>query len=103
MAKYANPAKARGICDRCGFAFKLSQLREEFVRGRSNGLRVCPECWDDDHPQNWTGSVDATDAQALRFARPENNRESRRINVYMQEFYGARVFSRVGQVEVQTI
>lgn len=102
MAKYANPAKARGVCDRCGFAYRLSQLREEFVRGRSNGLRVCRECWDADHPQNWVGTVDTSDAQAARHARPEDNRQSRKINWYSPGFAAGRMRVRVGRVEVNT-
>lgn len=103
MAKYANPAKARGICDRCGFAYKLSQLREEFVRGRSNGLLTCPECWDADHPQNYAGLRDVTDAQSLRNPRPENNRDSRRINWYSPGFVAGRMVARTGNVIVETI
>lgn len=102
MAKYANPARAGGICDRCGFAYKLSELSKEYVRGRSNGLLVCPDCWDDDHPQNYVGLRDVTDAQSLRNPRPENSRESRRINWYSPGFVAGRMVTRVGNVNVET-
>ena len=33
-------------CDRCGFRYKLLELRKEW-----NGLKTCPECYDPKHPQ----------------------------------------------------
>jgi hypothetical protein len=35
------------ICDRCGFQFKASQLKDEWT-----GLKVCKECWESRHPQD---------------------------------------------------
>lgn len=39
--------------------------------------KVCPECWDPDHPQNWIGILGsqkvANDPQALREPRPDTN------------------------------
>ena len=32
---------AKGDCMRCGFTYKLTQIRKEWT-----GLRVCPECRD---------------------------------------------------------
>lgn len=32
---------AKGVCQRCGFTYKLSQIKKEWT-----GLRVCPECRD---------------------------------------------------------
>jgi len=63
---------AVGFCDRCGARFKLSLLKPESVRGRTLRNRVCPSCWDEDHPQNWQGSQDMSDPQALQNARPDN-------------------------------
>jgi len=34
------------ICDRCGMEYGYSELREEWT-----GLRTCPECWEEKHPQ----------------------------------------------------
>jgi hypothetical protein len=40
--------------------------------------KVCPECWDPDHPQNWVGILGSqkvsNDPQALREPRPDANR-----------------------------
>lgn len=59
-----------GICDRCGFRYLLSQLKYETVAGVKGGSRVCPSCWDADHPQNFSGRSVAVDAQAVRDPRP---------------------------------
>lgn len=32
---------AKGDCMRCGFTYRLTQIRKEWT-----GARVCPECWD---------------------------------------------------------
>lgn len=36
------------------------------------GLLVCPECWDEDHPQNQLGRFPVDDPQALRNPRPDS-------------------------------
>ena len=38
---YALGKYAKAICDRCGFEYKLSALKEEW-----NGLKTCPECFE---------------------------------------------------------
>ena len=48
---YARASKALGECDRCGFTFKLNDLRYEVTDKIRNGLRVCSDCFDEDHPQ----------------------------------------------------
>ena len=36
------------ICDRCGFKFKASQLKQEWT-----GLMVCTKCYEERHPQDF--------------------------------------------------
>ena len=62
---YASGKHSIAICDRCGFQYKYTQLREEW-----NGFRVCSECFEPKHPQLEPGSI-AADAQALENARPQ--------------------------------
>lgn len=50
-------------CDRCGFNFKASELRKEWT-----GLRVCRDCWEPRHPQDFVRGV--PDRQAPDWARP---------------------------------
>ena len=68
---YASGKYALAVCDRCGQQYKYSQLREEVENGRRNGLRVCPPCYDEDHPQLRLGKEKVVDPQALRDPRPD--------------------------------
>ena len=62
---YANGKKALGICDRCGFTYKLKELRYEIQNKTNTGLKVCEECFDPDHPQYDINVVSTLDAQSL--------------------------------------
>ena len=62
---YAKGSKALGICDRCGFTFKLNELKYEVQDSVRNGLRVCHVCFDPDHPQFKVGLLNTADPQAL--------------------------------------
>lgn len=66
---YAQGKKALGICDRCGFTYKLNELKYETENKVRNGLRVCHECFDPDHPQFDVNRVATIDPQALYDAR----------------------------------
>jgi hypothetical protein len=54
---YAKSKKALGICDRCGFTYKLRELIYEVEDETRNGLRVCKSCLDPDHPQLQVGRL----------------------------------------------
>ena len=62
---YARARKALGECDRCGFTYKLNELRYEIEDSHRNGLRVCRECFDEDQPQLKIGEVNTSDPQSL--------------------------------------
>lgn len=68
---FASGKYAIAICDRCGLQFKYSHLRRLTSDGRPNGLRVCRDCWEPDHPQEDLGKRPIHDPQALRHARPD--------------------------------
>jgi hypothetical protein len=53
-------------CDRCGFWFKARQLRKEW-----NGLRVCGDCWEPRHPQDFVKGK--ADRQAPVWVRPDSD------------------------------
>lgn len=74
MAEYAVGRRALGICDRCGFAYKLNTLRELFVRTNATNLLVCKSCWEPSHPQLEQGAKPIHDPQALRRPRPDTAR-----------------------------
>lgn len=54
----------KACCDRCGFDKLSSELRKEWT-----GLRVCSECWEPRHPQDFVKGV--PDDQTVPWARPE--------------------------------
>lgn len=67
--RFASGKIAIAICDRCGFRFKLKQLRDLIVKTKKVNVLVCPECWDPDHPQLQLGMYPVDDPQALRNPR----------------------------------
>ena len=66
---YALGKFAKGLCDRCSFEYKLSELREEW-----NGAKVCPDCYEPKHPQLEPLTATA-DPEALYKPRPNNDHE----------------------------
>jgi hypothetical protein len=75
--KFATGRYAKGICDVCGVAYMLNELRVTTIRGKATGIKACPTCWDPDHPQNFLPYALTVDAEALRNARPEDFGPSR--------------------------
>ena len=66
---YALGKFAKGLCDRCAFEYKLSELREEW-----NGAKVCPDCYEPKHPQLEPLTATAY-PEALYRPRPNNDHE----------------------------
>lgn len=60
-------------CDRCGFRFKLTQLRKETVKTKIRNVLVCSSCWDPDQPQLLLGMYPIDDPQAVRDPRPDRS------------------------------
>jgi hypothetical protein len=73
---FASNKNAKGICDRCGLTYPLKRLKNERNNKNETNLLVCPECVDPDHPQNWIGSVDYDDPQALRNPRADTGKKA---------------------------
>lgn len=65
-------------CDRCGFRFKLKQLKKLVIKTKNVNMLVCPNCWEPDHPQLQLGMYPVSDPQALRNPRPETGIEESR-------------------------
>lgn len=68
------PPWALGLCDRCGFTFKLNELKEDIFDRRPTGLLVCSKCWDLDNPQLQLGRIPINDPQSLLDPRPDIDR-----------------------------
>lgn len=58
-------------CDRCGFRFKLQKLRSLTIKTKRVNILVCPECWEQDHPQLQLGLYPVNDPQAVRNPRSD--------------------------------
>jgi hypothetical protein len=58
-------------CDRCGFRFKLHELRKEIIKTKNYNLLVCRTCWDPDQPQLQLGMYPVDDPQGVRDPRPD--------------------------------
>ena len=75
--RFASYKRAFGFCDRCAQRYPLKELKKFYIMGNLINEKVCPECWDPDHPQNWIGILGsqkvANDPQALREPRPDTN------------------------------
>ena len=59
-------------CDRCNFRFKLKQLKSLTIKTKKVNILVCPECWEEDHPQLKLGMYPVNDPQAVRNPRPDS-------------------------------
>lgn len=68
---FASGKYAIGLCDICGFQYKLNSLKPLSVKGRNTGLLVCKTCWNESHPQLRQGEQPVRDPQALRSPRPD--------------------------------
>ena len=91
-SKFASGKYAIAECDRCGQRYKLSQLKKEVIKTKLFQIKVCPTCWDPDHPQLSLGLYPVNDPQAVREPRPDT---SYQVSGNLADGYnagGSRVF-----------
>jgi hypothetical protein len=69
--RFASGKWAISQCDRCGFRYKLKELRPLVIKTKNVNLLVCPTCWEPDQPQLQLGMYPVDDPQALRNPRPD--------------------------------
>ena len=69
--KFASGKWAISECDRCGFQYKLKQLKKIVIKTKNINLLVCPTCWEPDQPQLQLGMYPVYDPQALQNPRPD--------------------------------
>ena len=70
---FASGQHAIAECDRCGFQFKLRDLKGLVIKTKNVNILVCSECWEPDQPQLQLGMFPVEDPQALRNPRPDNS------------------------------
>jgi hypothetical protein len=71
--RFASGKKAISECDRCGFRYKLKELRSLVIKTKNVNILVCPTCWEPDQPQLQLGMYPVDDPQALRNPRPDTS------------------------------
>jgi hypothetical protein len=70
-SKYASGKHSIAECDRCGFRYKLKELKTLTIKTKNVKIKVCPTCWEPDQPQLSLGLYPVNDPQAVREPRPD--------------------------------
>lgn len=99
--RYASDKNAIANCDRCGFQYKLTKLRKITIKGVLTNTKVCPVCWEPDHPQLQLGEFPVDDPQAIRDPRPDYNELATSRALFLP-VPGAYSFAQSGIVTVTT-
>ena len=71
--RFASGKHSIAECDRCGFRFKLHELKREVVKTKNYDVLVCRSCWDPDQPQLQLGMYPVDDPQGVRDPRPDRS------------------------------
>lgn len=71
--RFTSGKHAIAECDRCSFRFKLSELKKLTIKTKQVNIKVCKECWEQDHPQLQLGMYPIADPQAVREPRRDNS------------------------------
>jgi hypothetical protein len=77
--RFSSAKNSIAECDRCGFRYKLKELKKLTIKTKQVTIKVCPTCWEPDQPQLQLGMYPVQDPQAVR--------EPRRDNSYLQAGY----------------
>jgi hypothetical protein len=70
-SKYSSGKHSIAECDRCGFRYKLTELRKLTIKTKQVSIKVCQTCWEPDQPQLSLGLYPVNDPQAVREPRPD--------------------------------
>jgi hypothetical protein len=72
-SQFASGKHSIAECDRCGFRYKLKELKTETVKTKPYKIKVCRTCWTPDQPQLSLGLYPVNDPQAVREPRPDTS------------------------------
>lgn len=86
--RFASGKWAISQCDRCGFRYKLKQLRRLVIKTKNVNILVCPSCWEPDQPQLQLGMYPVDDPQALRNPRPDTTYWQGGLTGLREEIHG---------------
>jgi hypothetical protein len=70
---FASARNSIAECDRCGFRYKLTELKPLTIKTKITNILVCQTCWEPDQPQLQLGMYPINDPQAVRNPRPDNS------------------------------
>jgi hypothetical protein len=70
---FASARNSIAECDRCGFRYKLTELKPLTIKTKITNILVCPTCWEPDQPQLSLGMYPVNDPQAVRNPRPDTS------------------------------
>ena len=93
--KYASAKNSIAQCDRCGFRYKLKQLKRLVIKTKNVNILVCPECWEPDQPQLSLGLYPVNDPQAVRNPRPD-------LGYYQSGLNGLQTLDVTGPLQSET-
>jgi hypothetical protein len=71
--RFSSAKNSIAECDRCGFRYKLKELKKLTIKTKQVSIKVCPTCWEPDQPQLQLGMYPVDDPQAVREPRPDNS------------------------------
>ena len=71
--RFSSGKNAIAECDRCGFRYKLKQLKKLTIKTKQVSILVCPTCWEPDQPQLQLGMYPVYDPQALQNPRKDTS------------------------------
>jgi hypothetical protein len=90
--KYSAGKWAIAECDRCSQRYKLKELKKLVIKTKTVSIKVCPSCWEPDHPQLQLGMYPVQDAWALREPRPDTSYQTSGLDVNGVQSEGSRIF-----------
>jgi len=91
-SKFASGKWAIAECDRCGQRYKLKELRKQVLKTKLYNVKVCPTCWDKDHPQLQLGMFPVQDPQSVREPRPDVSYKVSGVGPDGEPEGGSRIF-----------
>ena len=71
--RFASGKNSISECDRCGFRYKLKELKKLTIKTKQVQIKVCKTCWEPDQPQLQLGMYPVDDPQAVREPRPDTS------------------------------
>jgi len=72
-SKFSSGKHSIAECDRCGFRYKITELKPLTIKTKVTNILVCPTCWEQDQPQLQLGMYPVNDPQAVRNPRADRS------------------------------